>query len=349
MDVDFYKGKRILVTGHTGFKGAWLIMTLNVLGAEVVGFSDSELSEESLYALVRPKTYATVWGDICDLELLIETISKFQIQYVFHMAAQTIVRTGLQDPYETFRVNAMGGATLLEAVRQCTSIEGLLFVTTDKVYWNDIYHLPFAEEHYLWATTPYAASKCCSELMVQTYYKTYWKSRPIGIAITRAGNVIGGGDFAPYRIIPDCVRAWRKGIPVVLRNPNAVRPYQHVLDTLFAYLEILKSVCAGRPRFITYNVGPDLGDECTTLELVELFQRSLNIAPLIQLCPVEQKFTEDLLLTLDSNKLRVELKYKPLWDLRQSIDKTAEWYHVWARGGDLQQCCIEQIQAHIDM
>lgn len=347
MDGCFYKGKRVLVTGHTGFKGTWLTMILNALGAEVVGYSDGELLGESLHKIVRPQTYATVWGDICDLDLLKETITKYRIQYVIHMAAQTIVQIGMHQPYETFRVNAMGGAAVLEAVNQCSSVTGLLFATTDKVYRNDGRPVPFSENHPLWATSPYAASKCCAELMVQTYYETCWKNRTIGVAVVRAGNVIGGGDFAPYRIIPDCVRSWRKGEPIALRNPEAVRPYQHVLDALFAYLRILQGMCTDRSQFSAYNVGLDWKENCTTKKLMELFFDSLNAAPSAQLCDREKKFTEDLHLVLNSEKLWTDLKYTPLWDLRQAIDKTAEWYRVWAQGGNVHQCCLEQIEAHM--
>lgn len=348
MSLHFLKGKRVLVTGHTGFKGAWLTMVLNSLGAEVVGFSNGELPGESLYSLVCPQTHSTVWGDICNLELLKETISKFQIQYVFHMAAQTIVRTGVQFPFETFRINAMGGATLLEAVNQCPSVEGLLFVTTDKVYQNGIKKKRFSEEHPLWATSPYAASKCCAELMAETYFNTYWRNRTIGVAVVRAGNVIGGGDFAPYRIVPDCVRAWQKDEPLVLRNPNAVRPYQHVLDALFAYLKILEFACTSESQFAVYNVGPIEGEDCTTRNLVEMFYRSLNVMPSIQFCAPKKELEEDLHLTLSTHKLCTELKHKPLWNLQEAVDETAIWYRVWASGGDMYKCCMEQIKVHLE-
>lgn len=348
MNWQFFEKKRVLVTGNTGFKGTWLTMILNYIGAEVVGFSNAPLSGESLYSIIHPHLYSTVWGDICDLEKLIETIITYRIQYVIHMAAQTIVRTGVQFPYDTFRTNAMGGATLLEAVRQCPSVEGLLFVSTDKVYKNVASTKPFDETHPLWSTSPYAASKCCAELMVQTYYETYWKNNTIGISVVRAGNVIGGGDFAPYRIIPDCVRAWQKGEPVIIRNPNAVRPYQHVLDALFAYLRILQNVCAKKTKPCIYNVSLRQSEACTTKELVELFYNSLGITPLIQLYSGDDTFSEDNVLLLNSEKLWTDLKYKPLWTLQQAVDKTSEWYRAWAQSGNMYHCCMEQIKAYID-
>lgn len=348
MEIGFYKGKRILITGHTGFKGSWLTMILESLGAQVIGFSDAPLPGESLYSIVNPYIYATVWGDICDTELLKRTIIQYDIQYVFHFAAQTIVKIGIEQPFDTFRVNALGSTSILEAVRTCPNVEGILFVTTDKVYQDNGENVPYEETHKLWASSPYSASKCCAELAADTYYSTYWnEKRALGIAIVRAGNVIGGGDFAPYRIVPDCVRALCNKQPVVLRNPDAIRPYQWVLDTLFAYLDILKVVCESNHKSGPYNIGPLEAEYYSTTKLVELFFSFFDI-PEPQYCYVpDANCKENIVLTLNSEKIQAVSQYKHIMNLSQAMKMTSKWYDVWMSSGDVRQCCYDQIAYHI--
>lgn len=348
MDLHFYQGKTILITGHTGFKGTWLSMILQLLGATVIGYSSGPLPSPSLFTLIPPCTKDDIMGDICDVDLLEKIIKKHNVSYVFHLAAQSIVNTGVQQPLKTFKTNAMGSVAILEAIRRCNCVDGVLFVTTDKVYWNNGHNHPFSEEDKLWGSSPYAASKCCAELIAETYYQTYWaNARKIGLAVVRAGNVIGGGDFASHRIVPDCVRAWKAQVPIVLRNPNAIRPYQHVLDVLFAYIEICQYVSTDRFCFQKYNVGPESNDLCTVRELTIKFQHHLNMSQECFDVANQRAFAEDAWLTLNSNKLRRELNFRPLWNLDESIEKTARWYRAWSEGDDLYECCRNQILEYI--
>lgn len=348
MSLRFYQGKNILITGHTGFKGTWLSMILQLLGATVIGYSDGPLPDPSLYTLLPPCTQNEIMGDISDVDLLEETIRKYNIQYVFHLAAQSIVSAGVEQPFKTFKTNALGAAGILEAIRRCSCVDGVLFVTTDKVYWNNGNSQPFTEDDRLWGSSPYAASKCCAELIAETYYQTYWaNTRKIGLAVVRAGNVIGGGDFANHRIIPDCVRAWEAQEPVVLRNPNAVRPYQHVLDVLFAYIEICQYVSTDGFCFQKYNVGPESEVLCTTQELAVKFQHHLNMSQESFDIATLRTFSEDSYLALNSDKLHRELNCRPMLTLDESIKKTAQWYKVWREKGDLYACCKSQVLEYI--
>lgn len=349
MYIQYYKNKNILITGHTGFKGMWLSMILQLLGANVIGYSNGPLQGDSLYELIPNATEVEVMGDICDVELLKKTIRKYKVQYVFHLAAQSIVNTGVQQPFKTFETNAMGSVSILEAIRYCSDVKGVVFVTTDKVYYNfNCHNHPFSEEEKLWGVSPYAASKCCAELIVDTYYQTYWKNhRKIGVAVVRAGNVIGGGDFAKFRIIPDCVRAWKKKEPIVIRHPNAIRDYQHVLDVLFAYLDICQFVCKDIPCFQIYNVGPELESLCTTLDLITKFFQCLNISEKNFVIATKQDFIEDKFLILNSNKLRNDLNFRTLYTLDEAIQKTANWYKVWNDGRNLTEISKRQIDEYI--
>ena len=238
-DMRFYQGRRVLITGHTGFKGCWMDVMLAGAGAQVIGFSTCSKPEPRLFSLCGIQERIThVKGDVRDEEALARTFEEYRPEIVIHMAAQPIVRASYQDPLKTFAVNVMGTANVLEAARRTPSVRSIVNVTTDKVYENREWEWGYRENEALGGYDPYSASKACSELVTQSYRRSFFESTGIPVSTVRAGNVIGGGDFAENRIIPDCVRAAVKGGEIVVRNPYSVRPYQHVLEAVYAYLMI---------------------------------------------------------------------------------------------------------------
>ena len=268
--LDFYRGKRVLVTGHTGFKGTWLTKILVNAGADVLGFSLSNDMERPLYGLsgVSHKI-ADVRSDILDYGHLIQTFRRYQPEIVFHLAAQPLVRESYLHPRETYATNVMGTVNVLECIRQTDSVRSAVIVTTDKVYRNEELQKSFRECDELDGFDPYSNSKSCAELVTAAYRRSFPGLPPISTA--RAGNVIGGGDYAKDRIIPDCVRAMERGEPIAVRNPRSVRPYQHVLEPLFAYLMIAEKQWGNPSLAGCYNIGPEDQDCVTTGELVSLF------------------------------------------------------------------------------
>ena len=269
----FYKGKRVLVTGHTGFKGSWLCRILELAGADVVGYSLPAPTSPSLYAVADiQRGMRSVTGDVRDVALLKSVFAETQPEIVFHLAAQPIVRESYRSPRTTYEINVMGTVNVLECVRLTPSVKSFVNVTTDKVYLNDeLPDHPFREDEPLDGYDPYSNSKSCSELVTHSYKKAFFGDGRCAISTARAGNVIGGGDFAADRIIPDCVRAVEKGEKIVIRNPLSTRPYQHVLEPLGVYLTIAERQYGDPSCADCYNVGPDRADCVTTEELVRMF------------------------------------------------------------------------------
>lgn len=329
-DLKFYSGKRVLVTGHTGFKGAWLCKILSSCGADVCGYALLPPTQPNLYDLCGVgEEIRSVTGDVRDLQHLSRTFAEFQPEIVFHLAAQPIVRDSYKDPVYTYETNVMGTVNVLECARKCTSVKSVVNVTTDKVYWND--ETPdhaFREEEPLDGYDPYSNSKSCSELVTHSYRKSFFFNADCAISTARAGNVIGGGDFAPDRIIPDCVRAVGRGEPIVVRNPQSTRPYQHVLEPLFVYLEIAERQFSDRTFEGAYNVGPDDRDCVTTGELADLFCRAWGKgAAWIDRSdggPHEAAF-----LKLDNAKIKRVFSWTPRWHIEEAVQKTVEWTRVY--------------------
>lgn len=343
----FWQGKRVLITGHTGFKGTWLTLVLKELGANVVGLSNGILPGTSLFSLISPPC-ESIWSDICDVKKLKQTIEENGIEYVFHLAAQSIVRIGFEDPFETFRVNTLGGAAVLEAVKECSSVRGILYVTTDKVYRNSGDTKDYAEDSHVWGASPYAASKGCADMVADAYLQSYWQDkRPLGVAVVRAGNVLGGGDFAPDRLVPDCVRAAQSGTVLRLRHPLAVRPYQFVLDVLFAYLELLYAVCEHPEKNGAYNVGPHRGNHCTSKQLVEMFFDALQLHRSGYIIDSPPVWKEDECLMINSEKLQKSIGFIPSYNIRETVYKTAQWYRKWLLSENVFECCEMQIRDYL--
>lgn len=337
MDMRFYKGKRVLVTGHTGFKGSWLCKMLVMAGAEVTGYSLNPPTDPNLFSIADLDGKMTsVIGDIRDFEKLKETFAAAQPEIVLHLAAQPIVRDSYKDPRYTYETNVMGTVNLLECVRGCASVKSVLNVTTDKVYHNNEWCWGYREDEPLDGFDPYSNSKSCSELVTHSYINSFFdKAESPAVSTARAGNVIGGGDFANDRIVPDCVRAMAAGRTIGVRNPYSTRPYQHVLEPLAVYLTIAQKQYEDKKYAGFYNVGPDDCDCVTTGELVDLFCRNWggdatweNQAEVN--APHEANF-----LKLDCSKIKATFGWKPRWHIEECMEMTVRFSKVWLNGGDV--------------
>ena len=345
--LEFYRGKRVLVTGHTGFKGAWLCRILEHLGADVLGYALPPPTSPSLFDLLKSTSKTnTVLGDICDFEHLYATFSGFEPEIVLHLAAQPLVREGYRAPRGTFATNVQGTVNVLECVRKCATVRSFLNVTTDKVYLNREWEWGYRENERLCGLDPYSSSKSCSELVTYCYKHSFLAPRGVAVSTARAGNVIGGGDFAPDRIVPDCVRAALNGVPIVLRNPGATRPYQHVLEPLFAYLLIAAKGWENSECADAYNVGPGEGDCVTNAALAELFAHAWGQGLRWQ-AGGENGPREATYLKLDSSKIRQRLGWRPRLSIAEAVSLTVAWSRVYAEGGDVAGMIDKQILDYI--
>lgn len=344
MNMTFYKNKRVLVTGHSGFKGSWLCQMLLNAGADVTGYALNPPTTPSLFNLTGiEKEINSVTGDIRDLPHLKKVFALCQPEIVFHLAAQPIVRDSYQDPVYTYETNVMGTVNVCECVRLNPCVKSFLNVTTDKVYHNNEWNWGYRETDPLDGYDPYSNSKSCSELVTHSYINSFFPDMDVAVSTARAGNVIGGGDFANDRIIPDCIRAALKKEPVIVRNPHSTRPYQHVLEPLSVYLMIAEKQYQNKCYSGFYNVGPDDCDCVSTGKLVELFckywkegmtweNRSVN-------GPHEANF-----LKLDCSKVKAALKWKPVWHVEEAVSYTVEWAKAYRDGLDIRTCMNKQIQ-----
>lgn len=342
--MDFYKGKRVLITGHTGFKGAWLCQMLINAGAEVTGYALNPPTKPSLFEIANISgKMNSVIGDIRDLSKLKETFIKTQPEIVFHLAAQPIVRESYKNPVYTYETNVMGTVNICECVRTSDSVKSFLNVTTDKVYLNKEWEWGYRENEELDGYDPYSNSKSCSELVTHSYINSFFKNMNIAVSTARAGNVIGGGDFASDRIIPDCIRAAIKHEDIVVRNPFSTRPYQHVLEPIYAYLMIAQKQYEDIKYAGYYNVGPDDRDCFQTGALVDLFVKywgeGMKWIDKYDGGPREANF-----LKLDCSKLKKTFGWQPHWDLNIAIEKVVEWSKCWLTNGDIEKCMNKQIE-----
>ena len=342
--MDFYKGKRVLITGHTGFKGAWLCQMLINAGAEVTGYALNPPTKPSLFEIANISgKMNSVIGDIRDLSKLKETFIKTQPEIVFHLAAQPIVRESYKNPVYTYETNVMGTVNICECVRTSDSVKSFLNVTTDKVYLNKEWEWGYRENEELDGYDPYSNSKSCSELVTHSYINSFFKNMNIAVSTARAGNVIGGGDFASDRIIPDCIRAAIKHEDIVVRNPFSTRPYQHVLEPIYAYLMIAQKQYEDIKYAGYYNVGPDDRDCFQTGALVDLFVKhwgeGMKWIDKYDGGPHEANF-----LKLDCSKLKKTFGWQPHWDLNIAIERVVEWSKCWLTNGDIEKCMNKQIE-----
>ncbi len=353
MDLTFYKDKKILVTGHTGFKGSWMCQVLLQAGAYVTGYALEAPTNPNLFTLCDLESKInSIIGDIRDLEHLRKVFEKVQPEIVIHMAAQPLVRESYQKPVYTYEVNVMGTVNVLECVRLTPSVKSFLNVTTDKVYRNREWSWGYRENEELNGYDPYSNSKSCSELVTSSYQNSFFNKnteRVVAISTARAGNVIGGGDFAADRIIPDCIRAASEGRDIIVRNPYSTRPYQHVLEPVVAYLMIAKAQYEEISYAGNYNVGPDDRDCRTTGELVTLFcekwnkERKSNITwkNTYEEGPHEANF-----LKLDCSKIKTTFGWYPRWNVEAAIEKIIEWSDAYEGAEDINMCMNRQIHEY---
>lgn len=342
---DFYKNKKVLVTGHTGFKGTWLCRMLANAGAEVVGYSLEPPTEPSIFELCNQaeKMYSVI-GDIRDIKKLDKMFSEFQPEIVFHLAAQPIVRESYKEPRYTYETNVMGTVNILECVRKHKCVRSFLNITTDKVYENKEWEWGYRENEPLDGYDPYSNSKSCSELVTHSYKKSFFYDGRCAISTARAGNVIGGGDFANDRIIPDCIRAVEKGENIAVRNPYSTRPYQHVLEPLYMYLTIAQKQYTNIEYADCYNVGPDDCDCVTTGELVSMFCNEWGNGAQWMNISEENAPHEASFLKLDCSKIKSVFGWHAHWHIEEAIEKVVEWTKVYFSNGNVSECMDREIR-----
>lgn len=335
-DLQFYRNKKVLVTGHTGFKGTWLCRILINAGAEVTGYSLEPPTNPSLFELAGLEGRMTgILGDIRDFEHLKSVFKQVQPEIVFHLAAQPIVRDSYKDPRYTYETNVMGTVNLLECVRLFPCVKSVLNVTTDKVYKNNEWCWGYREEEALDGFDPYSNSKSCSELVTHSYKNSFFTDGRVAVSTARAGNVLGGGDFAHDRIIPDCVRAVAAGQRIGVRNPYSTRPYQHVLEPLAVYLTIAAEQYKDKKYQGYYNVGPDDCDCVTTGELADLFCQCWGPEAKWENRAETGAPHEANFLKLDCSLLKKTFHWQPRWHIKQCMEMVCAFSKVWLAGGNI--------------
>ncbi len=323
--MEFFKDKRIFITGITGFKGSWLALLLKKMGAKTYGI-DMNLSNDTLfYVLGLNEDVIVEKIDVCNYKKLESLLKKLEPDIIFHLAAQAIVRVGYEEPVLTFNTNIMGTVNILEIARKLTNLKAVVNITTDKCYENKEQIYPYREIDPLGANDPYSSSKACSEIVTWSYYKAFFKERKIGIATVRSGNVIGGGDFSVDRLIPDIVKTIFMGEKLVIRSPEAIRPWQYVLDPLYGYILLAKKLCEEPEKFSQpFNFSPDIKDMIKVKEILniarEIFEE-LNYELL-----EKREYKESTLLLLDSTKARLLLGWHHKYPVKEALEETFNWY-----------------------
>lgn len=351
MDLSFYRDRTILVTGHTGFKGSWMCRALVCAGAKVVGYALEPPTQPNLFDISGLSgRMVSVIGDIRDYEALYRVFTEHRPEIVIHMAAQPLVRESYKNPRGTFEMNVMGTVNVLECIRLTDSVRSFVNVTTDKVYRNREWCWGYRENEELNGYDPYSNSKSCSELVTDSYRNAFFGERDIAISTMRAGNVLGGGDFAADRIIPDCIRAVTGGQEIIVRNPHSTRPYQHVLEPVMAYLMVAAKQYEDSTLASCYNVGPDDESCVTTGELASLFcerWQALAGDPAHWTDRSDGGPHEANFLKLDCTKLKTTFGWKPVWNIRKTMDQIIEWTLAYRAGKPVTECMDEQIKAYL--
>lgn len=348
---NFFKNKTILVTGHTGFKGSWLSEILLKWNANVVGYSLSPPTNPNLFDLLElEQNITSITGDIRNLNKLKNVFNEYNPEIVIHMAAQPLVRESYKNPAYTYETNVMGTVNICECIRNSESVKSFLNVTTDKVYENKDENHSFKENEKLDGYDPYSNSKSCSELVTHSYNNSFLKNLDIKCSTARAGNVIGGGDFAKDRIIPDCVRASINKKDIIIRNPHSIRPYQHVLEPLLIYLTIIMKQYEDKKFAGYYNVGPDDSDCLTTGKIASLYCEYFNKDGKSNIKWIDKSDDgphEAALLKLDNQKIKDTFKWKPVWNTEKAVEKTVEWTKAYINNENIREVTDKQINEYL--
>ena len=348
-----YKDKVVLLTGHTGFKGSWLAIWLNMLGAKVVGYSLDPYSDRDNFVVskLQDKLLADVRGDIRDNKKLNETIQKYQPEIIFHLAAQALVKTAYNDPVETYETNTMGTVYILEALRHNACLKTAIMVTSDKCYENVEQMWGYKETDRMGGYDPYSASKGAAELIISSYRNSYfnpkdYKKHGKAVACVRAGNVIGGGDWSENRLIPDCIRFIESGQDIEIRNPTATRPWEHVLEPLSGYLRVGEKLLGDPITYATsFNFGPHISANKPVLEVVQRLVQHYGKGKVVDASD-PNAVHENVLLSVDVTKAYVMLDWQTKWGLQDAIEKTVDWYQAALISNDMYDFCVQQIQEH---
>ena len=350
MNPTFWKGKKVLVTGHTGFKGSWLSLWLELMGAKVAGFSNhSMVSNPNLFSTLDIDLGTNDYrGDIFSYERCLKVFSNVKPEIVFHLAAQPIVRKSFLNPLETFKTNIIGTVNILESIRYLDSVKAVVVITTDKVYENIEKKYSYKESDPLGGYDPYSASKACAENIISSYYRSFLREKNIGVASARAGNIIGGGDWSDDRLIPDAFKKWSENQILELRYPDSTRPWQHVLDPLSGYLMLAQSMIFDPESFSgAWNFGPDKNSQTTVKEIIKLSSDEWGQNSKWSISKTKE-LHEARMLMLDSNKSNLKLNWKPVFNIDQAIYHTIYWYKQFlSKKRDMKKISVNQIKQYV--
>ncbi len=343
----FWRGKRVLLTGHTGFKGAWLALWLRDMGAEVTGLALPAATVPSLFALIGAAALVAQHHevDIRGREAVRRVVAQARPQIVIHLAAQALVRVSYRQPLETFDTNVMGTAHVLDALCEQPDLRAVVAVTTDKVYFNREWHRPYREDDALGGHDPYSASKAACDIVIASYRQSFLSAQGVALASARAGNVIGGGDWAEDRLIPDAARAWQAGRVLEVRRPEAVRPWQHVLEPLAGYLVLAERLWENPALADAYNFGPPAADVASVREVIALARQAYGRGDATFATELAGPHEAEL-LQLDISKARAALGFSPCWGLQESVRRTMDWYRAQAAGADALTLCRSDVAAY---
>lgn len=353
MDTSLWQGKRVLVTGHTGFKGGWLCLCLQSMGAKVIGYALDPHTHPNLFSLAKIDSDMTsVIGDIQDLSTLKQVVEDFSPEVVFHLAAQPLVRESYKLPVYTFATNVMGTVNLLESIRQTQTVRAVVNITSDKCYENREWVWGYRETEALGGYDPYSSSKACAELVAAAYRNSFFNhvnsEKDIALATARAGNVIGGGDWSADRLVPDCLRAFQSGEPVILRSPQAVRPWQHVLEPISGYILLAEKLMSSESnRYASaWNFGPDDRGDATVGEVAKTIAHLWGNNATVDVDKNKNHPHEAGLLRLDISRVRTELGWNPQWTVKQALQATVDWHRTWLEGKDMRDFSLWQIAGY---
>lgn len=342
----FWQDKTVLVTGHTGFKGGWLSLWLQRLGAQVYGYALPPATDPALFDVAHvAEQMEHIEGDVRDLPRLRSVLDAAQPEIIFHLAAQALVRQGYREPVETLTSNVLGTANVLEAARHTPSVKAIVVVTSDKCYDNREWLWPYRENEALGGRDPYSASKACAEIVTAAWRDSFLQAQGIAVASARAGNVIGGGDWSADRLVPDALRAWQHGTSLTVRQPHAVRPWQHVLEPLAGYLILAENLCQGKTAG-AWNFGPADTDMHAVGTLLDRMARQWGKEATWRSEDGEHPH-EAGLLRLDSSKARHVLGWQPRYDLEQALELTLDWHRRWQAGDDMRTITLQQINRYM--